>query len=139
MLNVEHLAIHLLLAMLYVSTPASAQSMQAESWQWDTTFEYARPFDSQHRTDANDEWLAEDKLVHAYASMMLTLSAQYLLVERAGVSEEDALPIAASSALTAGIIKEVMDSQQSENPHFSFRDLVADGAGILLAIGLLAL
>ena len=55
------------------------------------------------------------------------------------LAEGEALPLAMTTALTAGILKEVMDSRRPNAPHFCTRDLVADAVGVLLAAGLIVL
>lgn len=84
-----------------------------------------------------DEWIARDKALHLGASFLLTLSAQYVLVSKAGASEERALPVSATTALAFGVAKEVWDSRRSVGPLFSLRDLAADALGVALAAGLI--
>lgn len=86
-----------------------------------------------------DEWLGRDKALHAGGSFLLTLSGQYLLVDKAELSNTEALPIAASTALLLGVMKEVSDSRRTRYPLFSWRDLVADAAGVAVAAALVSL
>ncbi|MGB3542745.1 hypothetical protein [Rubrivirga sp.] len=86
-----------------------------------------------------DEWIARDKALHLGGSFLLTLSGQYLLTDKTSLEDGDALPIAAASALALGLLKEVADSQRDQNPHFCWRDLAADAAGVALAAGVIAL
>lgn len=71
--------------------------------------------------------------------MLWTLSTQYVLVVKAGWSEGDALPISVASAATAGLAKEVYDRYLGPTSYFSGKDVVADGVGILLAVGVVLL
>ncbi len=85
-----------------------------------------------------DEWLGRDKALHFGASFLLTLSGQYVLVDKAELSNGRALPISASTALALGLLKEIADSQRRQHPLFSWRDLAADAAGIVLAAAVVA-
>ena len=81
-----------------------------------------------------DAWIARDKAMHAGASFLMTLSAQYLLTDKAALSEARAWPVAAGSALAVGLLKEVADARRPRHPHFCWRDLAADAAGVALAV-----
>lgn len=78
-----------------------------------------------------------DKLQHAAFSFFITTGTQYGLVNKLSLSEKHALPLSVGTSALAGISKEVVDMKRASNPYFSYRDLVADGAGIILAIGLI--
>lgn len=77
-----------------------------------------------------DGWLGFDKGLHFGASFLLTLSGQYVLTDKGGLSNGRALPLAAGTALALGLAKEVADSRRAAFPLFSLRDVVADVAGI---------
>lgn len=77
-----------------------------------------------------DDWLGYDKGLHVGASFLLTLSAQYVLTDKGGLSNGRALPLAAGTALALGVAKEVADSRRAAFPLFSLRDLVADVLGV---------
>lgn len=85
-----------------------------------------------------DAWLGRDKALHAGASFLLTLSGQYVLVDKAELSNSRALPISVGTALALGLLKEVSDSRRERHPLFSWRDLAADAAGVALAIAVVA-
>ena len=97
------------------------------------------PSASQDSTALPDDWLARDKAMHLGASFLLTLSGQYVLTDKAGLSDGRALPVAAGSALALGLLKEVADSRRQRAPHFCWRDLAADAAGVALAVALIEL
>ena len=84
-------------------------------------------------TRVPDEWLGRDKALHAGGSFLLTLSGQYVLTDKAGLSDARALPVSAAAALALGLVKEVSDSRRARHPLFSWRDLAADAAGVALA------
>lgn len=85
-----------------------------------------------------DPWLGTDKLLHTTFSFLWTLSSQYTLVNKIGLSEGQALPVSAASAAAVGLAKEFYDAETPGN-RFSRRDLAADAAGIGLAVLLIAL
>lgn len=91
------------------------------------------------RTPNRDHWWARDKAKHVAFSLLWTLGTQYVLVNKAGWAERDALPASAGSAVGVGLSKEMYDWRLSSSHHFSLRDLVADAVGISLAIGLIVL
>ncbi len=94
---------------------------------------------SASRADLPDQWLARDKAMHLGASFLLTLSGQYILTDKTGLEDGDALPPSMAAALGLGLLKEVADSQREVYPHFCWRDLAADAAGVALAAAVIAL
>lgn len=86
-----------------------------------------------------NRWLGPDKALHLGASFLGTVSMQYVLTSKGGISEGAALPISAATTLSAGLIKELIDANREQDPLFSWKDLTADTVGILLAIGLISL
>lgn len=87
---------------------------------------------------AADDWLGSDKALHAGGSFLLTLSGQYVLTDKAGLSNGRALPVSATTALALGLMKEIADSRRPAHPLFSWRDLAADAAGVLAAAAVVA-
>lgn len=85
-----------------------------------------------------DRWLARDKVQHVVFSGLWTLSTQYVLVNKAGWSEHDALPASIASGATIGILKELYDASRVTG-QASGKDLVADAVGIGLAVGVIVL
>ena len=49
------------------------------------------------------------------------------------------MPLSVGASAALGLAKEVYDVRASPSRYFSRRDLVADGAGILLAVGFVLL
>ncbi len=86
-----------------------------------------------------DRWWARDKVKHVAFSFFATLSAQYVLVNKAKWSAADAMPVSAGTTVSLGLAKEVYDWHWGPTKHFSTRDLVADGLGLLLALGVIVL
>lgn len=94
---------------------------------------------SSDKVPCGDRLLGPDKALHLGASFLGTISLQYVLTSKGQMSEGAALPISATTALSAGLIKELIDANREQDPHFSWKDLTADAVGILLAIGLISL
>jgi len=83
---------------------------------------------------SRDEWWARDKAKHLVVSTLWTLSTQYVLVAKAAWSERDALPVSIASAASVGLAKEIYDNRLGPSAHFSWKDLVADAAGIGIGV-----
>ncbi len=88
--------------------------------------------------EAEDRWIAYDKLQHLSFSFLATLSSQYVLTEKLHWDHRSG-PLIVSSGISSavGISKELYDKRHGGS--FSLRDLAADGLGILLASGLVLL
>lgn len=84
----------------------------------------------------SDPWLGRDKMQHLAFSFLLTLGSQYVLVNKGARSEMQALPLSVSGTAAVGLAKELYDRHKPRG-RFSTRDLIADGLGILLAVGLI--
>lgn len=95
----------------------------------------ARPFGPL----VEDPWLGPDKATHVAACFLITLSSQYVLTQKAGWSSGDALSASVSLSANAGLGKELYDRYVGPTRYFSRRDLVADGLGIALAVGVILL
>ena len=114
-----------------------------ESWTWPARPLPERPLPESLAADTltapDDPWLGRDKVLHAAGSFLMTLSAQYVLTNKAEMTDGEAFPVAAASVLALGVTKELLDSRRRVQPLFSFRDLAADAAGVLLAAAVIAL
>jgi uncharacterized protein YfiM (DUF2279 family) len=87
---------------------------------------------------ASDRWWSRDKAQHLVVSGLWTLSVQYVLVDKAGWAEPDALSLAAGSAAAVGLAKELYDTSRPAHTA-SAKDLVANAVGIGLAVGVIVL
>jgi hypothetical protein len=85
-----------------------------------------------------DRWLGRDKARHVVFSGLWTLSAQYVLVRKAGWSTGDALPASVATAAAVGLAKEGYDATRPDGTA-SGRDLAANAVGIGLAVGVIVL
>ncbi len=121
--------------LLVVAAPVAAQPVAPTTlaYRLDGVVDAPPPRAQPARADSlrpPDLWLGRDKGLHAGASFLLTLSGQYLLTDKGGLSDGRALPLSVATALALGVAKEVADSRRAVGPHFSWRDLVADLAGV---------
>ena len=85
-----------------------------------------------------DRWLGRDKVQHVVFSGLWTLSTQYVLVNKAGWTERDALPASIASGAAIGILKELYDASRLTG-RASGKDLVANAVGIGLAVAVIQL
>ena len=83
-----------------------------------------------------DKWFAIDKLQHFSYSCLISLGCQYVLVNKKDISESDALPISTALSFSAGLSKELNDSK-GKNGFFSFKDMIANCAGLFVAISII--
>lgn len=74
-----------------------------------------------------------DKIQHAAVSCLLTLSSQYVLINKSGFDENKALSYSISSAALVGLTKELSDSNRKDG-HFSWGDMIANSIGIAIAV-----
>ncbi len=74
-----------------------------------------------------------DKIQHATVSCLLTLSSQYVMVNKSNMDEDKALSYSVSSAALVGLTKELNDLN-SETGHFSWGDMIANVVGIGIAV-----
>ena len=74
-----------------------------------------------------------DKIQHAAFSCLLTLSSQYVMENKSGFDENEALSYSVSSAALVGLTKELNDKQTRNTP-FDWGDMIANGVGIAIAV-----
>ncbi len=74
-----------------------------------------------------------DKVQHVAVSGLLTLSSQYIMVNKSGFSEQKALSYSVSSSALFGLAKEFNDCKTKERS-FDWGDLIADGVGLAIAV-----
>jgi len=94
----------------------------------------ASPPDSlSYQSKMRDKWLAEDKAFHFASSAFITAGGFYFLHQEQNVERDKSLLLSAGVSLAIGIGKEIYDRGKSKHVA-SWKDLVADVAGIGLAI-----
>lgn len=79
-----------------------------------------------------------DKIKHAAVSCLLTLSTQYIMVNKSGFDENKALSYSVSSSALIGLTKELNDKQTRKIP-FDWGDIIANGVGIAIAVFIITL
>lgn len=88
--------------------------------------------------DLQDRWLARDKARHLLASFMLTGAMMYRLRFYEGWDTFSSRITGAGVTFGLGVVKELRDrSTSAPCNRFSWKDLVADLAGVCLGILLL--
>lgn len=87
---------------------------------------------------SSDRWLGRDKAKHVVGTALWTLSSQYILVNKAGWTEREGLPVSVASGAAIGVTKELYDASRPDGV-FSGRDLTADVVGIGVAVGIILL
>ncbi len=85
---------------------------------------------------SRDLWLGKDKFDHALASAGLAAAQFYVLYQEFELSDRRSRQIAAGSTLAIGVAKEIYD-KISRRGMSSWKDLLADLAGVALAIGIM--
>ena len=79
-----------------------------------------------------DKWFAIDKIQHFSYSCLIAFGCQYILVNKLHNTEKDSLPFSSALSFGAGLLKELNDLK-GKNGYFSFKDIVANSAGIVVA------
>ena len=92
--------------------------------------------DKKEKVKRVDKWFAIDKLQHFSYSCLISLGCQYVLVNKKDFSESDALPVSTALSFSAGLSKELNDSK-GKNGFFSVKDMVANFAGLFVAISII--
>lgn len=89
------------------------------------------PPETDHRSA--DSWGARDKRMHLLVSAGMVGAGYHLLHDRWDVPAEDSRNISLSLTALAGLLKEFSDSRKVPST-CSYKDLVADGIGILIGV-----
>ena len=92
--------------------------------------------DKKEKIKRVDRWFAIDKLQHFSYSCLISLGCQYVLVNKKNISESDALPISTALSFSAGLSKELND-RKGKNGFFSVKDMIANCAGLFVAIAII--
>jgi uncharacterized protein YfiM (DUF2279 family) len=97
-----------------------------------------RNLTQENNSSPKDEWIAPDKAKHLIASMIATVFSYNLSKSNFNLSEDNSKFIGVSFSLSLGIAKEIRDSFK-ENNFFSYKDLIADLAGIGIGMILISI
>ena len=92
--------------------------------------------DKKEKIKRVDRWFAIDKLQHFSYSCLISLGCQYVLVNKKDFSESDALPISTALSFSAGLSKELND-RKGKNGFFSVKDMIANCAGLFVAVSII--
>ena len=79
-----------------------------------------------------DKWFAIDKIQHFSYSCLIAFGCQYIFVNKLNKTEKYSLPVSSALSFGAGLLKELNDLK-GKNGYFSFKDMVANSAGIVVA------
>ncbi|NBC01292.1 MAG: hypothetical protein GVY15_10595 [Bacteroidetes bacterium] len=86
-----------------------------------------------------DPWVSYDKVQHVTFSALFAVGGQYGLENKLKWARGSALPVSTGAAMAIGIGKELYDWRLGSQRFFSYRDIVANGFGVLLATGFILL
>ncbi|HCL00673.1 MAG TPA: hypothetical protein DHW42_11290 [Candidatus Marinimicrobia bacterium] len=95
-------------------------------------FVFGRDIQFEAREKISDPWFGLDKLKHLSSSFMMTTTGYYFQNRVASVPKEQALTTSGIFTVSLGLGKEYRDTGKPKG-FFSYRDLIADVAGIVLA------
>lgn len=104
----------------------------------ETLKEYFDSFARGKKTSSQDSWVSPDKGYHIAGSMIGTTLIGQMSVRRFDKSVKESQIIGASSTFALGVIKEFFDAGKPNNI-FSWKDLAANGVGIVIGIILLGI
>jgi len=99
---------------------------------------YLRSFGKEKTSGRQDLWFSPDKGYHVLGSMIGTTLVGQISIKHFNNSMKKSQLIAAGTTITIGFAKEIYDSERPDN-YFSWKDLAADGVGIIIGIILLGL
>ncbi len=84
----------------------------------------------------NDSWFGRDKGLHLIGSLIGTTLISNINKNAFGMNNSNSKTVGAGVVISLGFIKETLDSRQIKN-RFSWKDLLADFAGVLLGLAIL--
>tara|TARA_B100001996_G_C18570615_1_gene558290 strand:- start:294 stop:695 length:402 start_codon:yes stop_codon:yes gene_type:complete len=125
--------IRYLFIFIIASLALNAQNDLTNTQELNTSTASSKDLDNmKNKAERVDKWFAIDKLQHFSYSCLISLGCQYVLVNKQNNTEEESLPISSALSFTAGLLKE-LDDDRRENGFFSWKDMVANAAGIAVA------
>ena len=84
----------------------------------------------------NEGWFSSDKGFHFLGSFMTTVAGAKSFERFSNWESKPSIIVAASVSFSIGLGKEIYDSSRPDNK-FSYKDILANVAGILVGIGVL--
>ena len=125
--------IRYLFIFIIASLALNAQNDLTNTQELNTSTASSKRLDNmKNKAERVDKWFAIDKLQHFSYSCLISLGCQYVLVNKQNNSEEESLPISSALSFSAGLLKELNDNRE-KNGFFSWKDMVANAAGIAVA------
>jgi len=85
------------------------------------------------KTQSQDSWFGIDKLKHLSSAFMFTTTGYYIQHKIVRLGENQSVVNSGLITISLGLGKEIGDAYKPQG-FFSIRDLLADGAGIALAV-----
>ncbi len=86
---------------------------------------------NKNQVSNHDPWLAPDKGLHLIGSMIVTIGVAKSMQTFNDNSKPEALKMGVGCSISLGLWKEWRDSRKP-NKFFSWKDLIADAAGIIV-------
>ena len=99
---------------------------------------YIRSFGKKEKENIRDQWFSPDKGYHVMGSLISTTLVGQISMNDFDNSTEKSQLIGAGTTFTLGLAKEIFDSK-SPNNYFSWKDLAANGVGIIVGIILIGI
>ncbi len=99
---------------------------------------YFKSFARVKEQPVTDQWFSPDKGYHVIGAMIGTTLVGQLSQRSADISVHQSQIIGAGTMITLGALKEFHDGQKATNL-FSWKDMAANGVGIVLGILLLGI
>ena len=90
------------------------------------------------KKENHDSWFSADKGYHVMGGMISTALVGQISLRGFDNSLKKSKTIGASATFTLGLVKEIYDSKQPNN-YFSWKDLAANGVGVIIGIILLGI
>ena len=99
---------------------------------------YFQSFALRDNKETNDKWLSPDKGYHLIGSLIGTTLVSQLSMKGFDTNREKSQVIGVGAVFSLGLAKEFYDSGKQKNK-FSWKDLTANGVGIIVGIILLGI
>ena len=100
--------------------------------------DYLNSFEKEDDVKQEEKWFRPDKGSHLMGSMISTTLIGKISMDGFNHSTKKSQIIGAGTTFTLGLAKEIFDSRQPDN-NFSWKDLTANGVGIIIGIILLGI
>jgi len=99
---------------------------------------YFQSFEKAEKKEVEDYWFSPDKGYHVMGSAISTTLIGQISMRGFNNSTEKSQIIGAGTTFTLGIAKEIYDSNRQRN-YFSWKDLAANGVGVIIGILLIGM